>query len=101
MQSVIRNTAGLAARFGITGFLSILFGLIFLNAGNGNNSVSNEAQSHFGAITMVSIAVMFGNAQPVMLSFPFERPMFMREYSTGTCTSSLRTPHSVHCTHCY
>jgi len=27
---------------------------------------------------------MFGQAQPVMLAFPYERPMFMREYSTGT-----------------
>ena len=28
---------------------------------------------------------MFGPAQSVMLAFPFERPMFMREYATGTC----------------
>jgi ABC-type multidrug transport system permease subunit len=27
---------------------------------------------------------MFGAAQPMMLSFPFERPMFLREYGTGT-----------------
>ena len=33
---------------------------------------------------MVSIATMFGSAQPTMFAIPFERPMFMREYSTGT-----------------
>merc|ERR1711998_380607 len=27
---------------------------------------------------------MFGAAQPVMLSFPMERPIFLREYTTGT-----------------
>ena len=32
---------------------------------------------------------MFGPAQSVMLAFPFERPMFMREYATGTCTFTL------------
>jgi hypothetical protein len=30
---------------------------------------------------------MFGSAQPIMLMFPFERPLFMREYSTGTYSS--------------
>ena len=33
---------------------------------------------------MVSISMMFGSATPIMLSFPFERPLFMREYATGT-----------------
>jgi hypothetical protein len=33
---------------------------------------------------MVTIAAMMGAAQPIMISFPFERPMFLREYSTGT-----------------
>lgn len=41
---------------------------------------------------MVLISGMFGQAQPVMLSFPYERPMFMREYSTGTCKYLLRAP---------
>lgn len=27
---------------------------------------------------------MFGSAQPSLLEFPFERPMFMREYAVGT-----------------
>ena len=28
--------------------------------------------------------MMFGSAQPVLLTFPFERPMFLRERVTGT-----------------
>lgn len=65
---------------------SLLFGLIFLGAGNRDDAMDNNFNSHFGAITFVLISAMFGPAQSVMLAFPFERPMFMREFATGTCT---------------
>lgn len=77
-----RDTAALIGRFGVTIFLNFLFGLIFLNAGGKNDSDATNFNSHFGAITMILISCMFGSAQPVMLSFPYERPMFLREYST-------------------
>jgi hypothetical protein len=32
----------------------------------------------------VLIGAMFGSAQPVLLAFPAERPVFLREYRTGT-----------------
>eukprot|EP01006_Ploeotia_vitrea_P057305 TRINITY_DN68164_c8_g6_i1.p1 TRINITY_DN68164_c8_g6~~TRINITY_DN68164_c8_g6_i1.p1 ORF type:complete len:630 (+),score=-19.30 TRINITY_DN68164_c8_g6_i1:51-1940(+) len=82
--NLTRNKAGLAARFGITIFLNLLFGLIFLGAGDRNNANNTNFSAHFGAVTMVTISSMFGSAQPAMLEFPFERPMFMREYVTGT-----------------
>lgn len=68
---------------------SLIFGLIFLNAGNRDDSNESNFYSHFGAITMVLISAMFGPAQSVMLAFPFERPMFLREYATGTCKCSI------------
>jgi ABC-2 type transporter len=40
-------------------------------------------QSHFGGLIMVSLMSMFGTAQPALLSFPEERPVFLREYSTN------------------
>jgi hypothetical protein len=80
-----RDVAALAGRFGVTIILNLLYGLIFLNAGGRDNGDPTDFNSHFGAVTMVLISSMFGSAQPVMLSFPFERPMFLREYSTGTC----------------
>jgi hypothetical protein len=80
-----RDTAALIGRFGVTIFLSILFGLIFLNAGGKDDTDNSNFNSHFGAIAMILISSMFGSAQPTMLSFPYERPMFLREYSTGTC----------------
>ena len=85
LLNIKRDVAALIGRFGVTIILNILFGLIFLGAGGKSNADPNDFAAHFGAITMVTIASMFGAAQPVMLSFPFERPLFMREYSTGTC----------------
>lgn len=32
---------------------------------------------------MVLLMGMFGTAQPALLSFPAERPVFLREYSTN------------------
>jgi len=84
LLNMSRDKASLIGRFGITIFLNVLFGLIFLNAGNKDDSNPTNFNSHFGALTMVTIASMFGPAQSVMLSFPFERPMFMREFATGT-----------------
>ena len=80
-----RDVSSLMMRFGSTIFLNLLFGLIFMNAGGRDNGNITDFNSHFGAITMVLISSMFGSAQPVMLSFPFERPMFLREYTSGTC----------------
>ena len=84
-ERVSRDTAALAIRFGVTVVMNLIFGLIFLNAGNRDDSVSDNFSNHFGAAAMACIFAMFGNAQSVMLAFPFQRPMFMREYSTGTC----------------
>jgi hypothetical protein len=41
-----------------------------------------NVQSTFGALVMTFMMGMFGTAQPALLSFPEERPVFLREYST-------------------
>ena len=87
IRSICRDTGALIGRFGVTIFLNILFGCIWLGAGNEDDSQLSKVNAHFGAVTMVTISSMFGSAQPVMIMFPFERPMFMREYSTGTYSS--------------
>lgn len=84
IKSIRRDKGALFGRFGITVFLNLLFGMIFWKAGEGDNADNVAYQGHFGALTMIIISSMMGSAQPVMLTFPFERPMFMREYSTGT-----------------
>ena len=83
-SNTFRNVPALAGRFGVTIVLNLIFGLIFQGAGDSNNADQDEISSHFGALTMVMISAMFGSGQPTLLEFPSERPMFMREYSTGT-----------------
>lgn len=87
-----RDHNSLVARFGTTIFLSLLISLIFLGAGGKNNANPDEFNSHFGALTLATMSSMMGAAQPIMLHFPFERPMFLREYSTGTCKRYFINP---------
>jgi len=82
--NVYRDTNALIGRFVISAILNMLFALIFMNAGGRGNDTTEDFNTHFGAISMVLISGMFASAQTVMLSFPYERPMFLREYSTGT-----------------
>jgi hypothetical protein len=80
LLNIVRDKGALIGRFGITIFLNLLFALIWLNAGSKDDSDATKFSAHFGGLVMVTISSMFGSAQPVMLMFPFERPMFMREY---------------------
>ncbi|EKX41157.1 hypothetical protein GUITHDRAFT_60683, partial [Guillardia theta CCMP2712] len=79
VQTVTRNKGALIARFGSAIGLNLIFALIFYKVGNGG-----DIQSHFGALVFLAISAMFGAAQPVILTFPAERPRFVREYATGT-----------------
>jgi len=63
----------------------IFVGLIFLGVGSKSNGNDGDFNNHVGALSMLMILGLFASAQSVMLSFPFERPMFLREFSTGTC----------------
>lgn len=78
-----RDKAGLGARFGMTAFLNILVAVIFYQVGN-QSLDTYDINSHFGALTQLVIGTMFGSAQPMILTFPQERPIFLREYGTGT-----------------
>ena len=87
LRNTFRNYPALMGRFGVTIILSLIFGLIFFQVGEQNNKNQDNFQAHFGVIVMTMISSMFGAAQPTLLEFPFERPMFMREYSVGTYTT--------------
>uniref|UniRef100_A0A7R9U516 ABC transporter domain-containing protein n=1 Tax=Pinguiococcus pyrenoidosus TaxID=172671 RepID=A0A7R9U516_9STRA len=87
LRNAYRNTGALQFRFGVTFFLNLLIGLIFFNAGDQNNEFADNLNNHFGGITIVSIIVMFGSALPVATEFPFQRPVFLREYSSSTYTA--------------
>ena len=89
-RSTTRAVIGQVIGFVITAFLNLLFGIIFLRAGSrgptceSRQQCSTDVQTHFGAVTQLAIGAMFGAAQPIMLTFPIERPIFIREYATGS-----------------
>eukprot|EP00980_Cylindrotheca_fusiformis_P018563 scaffold6150_cov223-Cylindrotheca_fusiformis.AAC.1 len=83
LRNVRRDVGAVAARFGLTIFLAVLMGIIFFEVGDTDSAVPQNVQSHFGALVMIMIMSMFGTAQPALLAFPEERPVFLREYSTS------------------
>lgn len=82
-QSVYRDTAGLIASILVPLILNTFFALIFFQVGD-NTREEWTAQSHFGGIAQVAIGGMFGAAQPLLLKFPLNRGIFLREYATHT-----------------
>lgn len=83
VRNVFRDTSQLAARFGLTTFMSTLIGVIFFQVGNEPRDSQTNIQSQFGALIMVQLMSMFGTALPSLVSFPQDRPVFLREYSTN------------------
>jgi len=79
-----RDPQSLVMRFVSTFILNFLYGLVFLGAGGKDNAVRKNFDAHVGVVSILFIFTMFGSSHPVMMQFPFERPMFLREYSTGT-----------------
>eukprot|EP01040_Poterioochromonas_malhamensis_P010458 gene10458-11377_t len=82
--STIRDVQSLQIKFGLSIFMNLLYGLIYLGIGGRNYGNDDDFNSHFGAIMMVEMFALMGAAQSVLLAFPYERPMVMREYVTGT-----------------
>lgn len=83
LLNIVRNKRVLAARFMLTFFMSFLLGIIFYDVGSKSLDKFVNIQSHFGGLVMVLMLGMFGTAQPSLLAFPDERPVFLREYSTN------------------
>jgi ABC-type multidrug transport system ATPase subunit len=82
-SAVWRDKPGLIASVMIPLILNLFFAFIFFQVGDTSQS-NYDSQSHFGAIAQVAISGMFGAAQPLLLRFPLDRGIFLREYSTCT-----------------
>ena len=94
IKNTLRNKPVLGMRFGAAVIMSCLFGGVFWQVGKADSltdPVPSQSQilSYIGAITFVCIQAMFANVQPVLLSFPKERPIFIREYSGGSYSATV------------
>jgi ABC-type multidrug transport system ATPase subunit len=89
-RNISRDKGTLGARFGTTIGLTLIYSLVFFRIGSQNMDESvfvdrdaYDVQSHSGAVTMLAISSMFGAAQPLLLTFASERPVFIREYASS------------------
>lgn len=78
-----RNSHPLRTRIGMTVAISLLCGVLFFQAAQENLSSFVHLQTAFGALLLATLANMFSTVLPALVAFPEERPVFLREYSTG------------------
>ena len=83
LQGLWRNKPGFVATYLVPTLLNLFFALIFFQVGDTTKS-NYEINSHFGGMTQIAIGGMFGSAQPLLLRFPLDRGIFLREYATST-----------------
>lgn len=81
--NTFRNYGGIVARYAIPLVLNVIYGIIFFQAAR-----LDDKQSHFGALVNAFISIMFGSAQPMLIAFPVERPIFLREYAAGSYSAT-------------
>ena len=84
--SLHRNPVPILINVGVTGTLSCIFGVIFLDVGRQDRSDFSVIQSQLGAIVNILISTLMGQSNPAMLTFSKDRPVFLREYSTDHYT---------------
>lgn len=98
-SNVLRDKKALGARMGTTVGQAVLYAIIFPGVAKSVGDLEAMAQeagpfaaqkvisesvgNEFGALVGLSIAAFFGASQPLLLSFPLERPVFLREYSSN------------------
>lgn len=82
LKNIKRAKSAILIRLFVVIFLNTLYALIFLNRGDIDRDDYN-LESHFGSLANLSISAMFSAIQPILLTFPIERPVFLREYSSG------------------
>jgi ABC-type multidrug transport system ATPase subunit/ABC-type multidrug transport system permease subunit len=78
LQRTFRDPSVLLIRLGITLFLGLVVGFLFWKVGE-----TDLSSSHRGGVTNAAVFAMFGSGQAMLITFPFERPVLIREYSNG------------------
>jgi ABC-type multidrug transport system ATPase subunit len=94
IKNTMRNKQVLGMRFVAAVVMSALFGGVFWMVGSASsltlaNFIPSQVRSYSGAVTFVCIQAMFANVQPILISFPREKPIFIREYSGGSYSATI------------
>lgn len=82
VREFLRDKNALGMRFFVNGFMAVLFSLVFTGIGNKDDETGGLA-GHFGAVCNMMMSTFFTTAQPLLLQFPLERPVFLREYGAN------------------
>lgn len=100
VKSFTRNKGLIGARFGMSIFLGLLYAWLFAGSAFASGdedskernclttnfdagSCTGDFQAHFGILVSLGIMAMMGSSQPIILEFPVQRPVFLREYAAG------------------
>lgn len=99
IRKVYRDKTTIGAQLGMSIGQAVLYAILFPGIVKSADELADMAReagpaaaqrvlfeainAEFGAIVSVSLAAFFGNAQPLTLTFPLERPVFLREYSSN------------------
>ena len=87
----LRDKTSFIAGYVIGIVLTVITSLIFFQAGkewgddNDTDDILQSVNDHRQAVAFVVLNCMFNAAQPILLSFPSQRPVFLREYTSGMC----------------
>jgi ABC-type multidrug transport system permease subunit len=82
MVHLVRDWTVPFMRIFLVSFLGAFIGLIFFKVGTANQRIKINLHSQFGATIVVLVASMMTAVQMSLFTFPEERPVFLREYST-------------------
>lgn len=58
--------------------MNLIIALVYLDAGN------KDIQTHISALRFLIITCMLSGGMSTLTNFPLERPIFIREYDSGT-----------------
>jgi ABC-type multidrug transport system ATPase subunit len=83
LRHYLRDTATLMTKFGIAVGLSIFIGIIMLNAGD-MSLPDYQVSAHFNILFLFLMMQLLAASQSVVVGYPIERRVFIREYSSGT-----------------
>jgi len=85
-QRTSRDPSSLVSRLVVATVQALLIGAVFYNAGSNSHQeppTETGPSDHFGAVMIMATMSLLGQVQPAILTFPDERPIFVREYSTN------------------